>query len=365
VEVPDPDPVVILTPPRRAEPSFIPNRKYYAVKEVRASGTPCRPLNKKSNAEGKDDGGFEQEGDERWGRNWNKFDIERGRNVSASFNPVTGVCGTCLTGVHPAWIGGGEGAIVLVLADHHFPANIPADGAEDCLRIFRVENGSVNEICDEFMQAAPKGKLPAGSVILLASASQLVYDSAEHYANEWKRCRNLLKTRFGESIVLPGLPLSGASIENRTVVRGLIDVGVWFSSMEEHELKFIRNTRKGWEDVYLGRGTTPSFSEGWRDRQEAIPKLNEAGERYWVTLMVEELNRELRFGLAKAVSVGRTLLAVRRQEQSVKLGRVATLGASNAGKTAAGGRAGGSPVWQSWLEADHGGRQGGGGGDGA
>jgi hypothetical protein len=51
-------------------------------------------------------------------------------------------------------------------------------------------------------------------------------------------------------------------------------------------------------------------------------------------MLVDELNRELRFGLARAVSMGRTLLAVRRQEQSVEMVRVATLGASNAGKTA-------------------------------
>jgi hypothetical protein len=266
-EIPDPDPVIILTPPKPAKPSFIPNRRYYAVKEVRASGTPCRPLNKRSKAVGKDDGGFEQEGDERWGRNWNKFDIERGRNVSSSFNPVTGVCGTCLTGVHPAWVGGGEGAIVLVLSDHHFPANMPADGPGDCLRIFRVENGSVNEICDEFLQVAPKGGLVAGSVIMLASASQLAYDSVEHYSNEWKRCRNLLKKRFGDIIVLPGLPLSGVGIDNRDVVRGLIDVGVWFSSMEEHELKFMRNTRKGWEDVYLGKRKRGA---GWADYRANI-----------------------------------------------------------------------------------------------
>ncbi len=52
-------------------------------------------------------------------------------------------------------------------------------------------------------------------------------------------------------------------------------------------------------------------------------------------MLVDGLNRELRFGLARAVSMGRTLSAVRRQEQSVEMVRVATLGASNAGKTAA------------------------------
>jgi hypothetical protein len=227
------------------------------------------------------------------------------------------------------------------------------------LRIFRVENGSVNEIVDEFMRVGPKGGLAKGTVILLSSASQLGYDSVEHYANEWKRCRNMLKNRFGEVMVLPGLPLTGVGIYSTTAVRGLVDEAVWFSVLEEHELKILRNTRKAWEDVYLGKrkrgagwcdyrlnirlpisikeggGTTPSFSEGWGDRQEAIPKLNEAGERYWITMLVDELNRELRFGLARAVSVGRTLLAVQRQEQSVEMVRVATLGASNAGKTAA------------------------------
>lgn len=88
--------------------------------------------------------------------------MERGRNVSASFNPVTQVCCTCLTGVHPAWRGGSEGPIVLVLSDHHFPVNIPSDGTGDCFRIFRVENGSVIEIVDNFLRVALKGGLAGG-----------------------------------------------------------------------------------------------------------------------------------------------------------------------------------------------------------
>ena len=168
----EPDPEIIITDPVAVKPRYNPSRKYFAVKEVRASGTPCRPLNKRLYASGMNDGGFDQEGDERWGRNWNRFDVERGRNVSASFNPVTGVCGTCLTGVCQAWRGGGEGAVVLIMSDHHFQANMPADVPGDCLRIFRVENGSVNEIVDEFLSVAPKGRLAEGTVILLSSASR-------------------------------------------------------------------------------------------------------------------------------------------------------------------------------------------------
>ena len=137
-EVPEPDPEIVIADPVVIKPRYNPSRQYFAVKEIRASGTPCRLLNRKSNAAGEQDGGFDQEGDERWGRNWNRFDVESGRNVSASFNPITGVCGTCLTGVHPAWRGCGGGAIVLVLSDHHFPANVPVDGPGDCLRILTL-----------------------------------------------------------------------------------------------------------------------------------------------------------------------------------------------------------------------------------
>jgi hypothetical protein len=40
-------------------------------------------------------------------------------------------------------------------------------------------------------------------------------------------------------MVIPGLPLTGAGIEDRMVIKGLVDVGVWFSVLEEHELKLV------------------------------------------------------------------------------------------------------------------------------
>jgi hypothetical protein len=102
----------------------------------------------------------------------------------------------------------------------------------------------------------------------------------------------------------------------------------------------------GWADTRInirlpvslreGAGTTPSFGGGgWGQRPKVIMALNEAGERHWLLKLVGEMNRELRLCLATAVSVGRTLSAVRRQERSVQKGRVATLGVSNAANTAA------------------------------
>ncbi|MFN9942172.1 MAG: hypothetical protein ACK56I_22140, partial [bacterium] len=97
-------------------------------------------------------GGFE--GDERWYRNANMSCTKKKLNTSASFNPRGG-CHTCISGEHDAWIGAQGKPIVIVAADQHFSPNLPADGEGECIRILRVENGSLAEIARELTLAAP------------------------------------------------------------------------------------------------------------------------------------------------------------------------------------------------------------------
>jgi hypothetical protein len=133
----------------------------------------------------------------------------------------------------------------------------------------------------------------------------------------------------------------------------------WFDMLPDPELCLVRNARKCWEDTYLGKtrrgqgwadyrlnlvlpvslsmeaGTIPCTSADWGEHPTALVRLNEAGKRYWIERIANELNREVGLGLATAWSVGRTMSAVRRQEESVAMGRVFSIGASNAGNTAA------------------------------
>jgi len=202
---------LIVDEQEAARPSFQPDGMYYAVKQVLKGAVNGFPLNKRFKDESIPDPGFMQPGDERWGRNRNH------------------------------------------LSDQHFPANVPADGPGECLRVIRVENGTLNELTDELIRKAPSKGLPAGSVILLLSTSQLYYESVEYYAAEWSRCRNWLRGDLGEVLVLPGLPLTGSGIHSETAVRGLLDFYAWIGRLEEPELNLIRNTRLAWADVYLGK----------------------------------------------------------------------------------------------------------------
>jgi hypothetical protein len=336
-----------------------PDAMYKPVQSIRAGCQNPMKLNPRMKYNRGESTGFLIAGDERVLRNSNMCSMELKRNTSASFNPVTGKCNTCLNGTHEAWSSRSGGPIALSLSDQHFPPNIPADDAGECIRVLRVEDGSVTELADELLRIVPPGGLPGGSIILFGSLSQLAVDSVEKYAADWARNRNWIKDRMGEVIIVPFLPLSAMGVEDRVVVRSLIDLAAWYDTLQEAELRLLRNTRKGWEDAYLGKksrgagwadyrlnmslpaslyqgaGTMPFTTGSWGDRPTGIVALSEAGERYWIGKMVCELNREVGLGLATAWSVGRTMSAVRRQVESVEIGRIVTIGASNAASTAA------------------------------
>jgi hypothetical protein len=227
------------------------------------------------------------------------------------------------------------------------------------MRRQRTENGSLTEMADELLKLLPKDGIPKGSVILYGSAAYMGIVNAERYAAEWAKNRNWMQERLGEIIILPGIPLTSSGIVDRCVLRNLLDLSAWYNSMPDPELRLLRNARKCWEDTYLGKirrgpgwadyrlnmvmpvslsmdaGTIPSTSGDWGERPTVLVALNEAGERYWIEKIAQELNREIGLGLATAWSVGWTMSAVRRQEEVVAVGRVFSIGASNAGHTAA------------------------------
>jgi hypothetical protein len=281
-----------------------PDAMYKPVQSIRSGSQNPMKLNKKMKYERGEESGFVRDGVERILRNSNMCSMELRRNTSASFNPDMGKCGTCLNGTHDAWKSRSGGPIAISLSDQHFPPNIPADEAGECIRVLRVENGSVTELADELLRICLAGGLPNGSIILFGLLSQLAVDSVEKYAADWVRNRNWIKDRMGDVMVVPFIPLSATGIEDRVVIRSMIDLAAWYDTLEEPELRLLRNTRKGWEDAYLGKksrgpgwadyrlnvsmpvslyqgaSTIPFTTGNWGDRPTGIIGLSEAGERY-------------------------------------------------------------------------------------
>ncbi len=338
-------------------PNLRPDSRYFTVRTMRKGCTEPKSLNRRLKNVNQDPG-FNIPGDERWYQNDNISCMDRKLNISLSFTSK-GTCHTCLSGDHDAWVGRNTQPIVIAASDQHFPANLPADGDGDCIRVLRVEDGSIAEITQELINLAPVEGLLPGTVVLLGAPAQLAPISTEKYATEWKRCRNWIKNDLGDVVVLPLIPLSCSGIADTRVVRGLIDLSAWMEDLEEYEFKLIRNTRKGFEEVYLGRkergegwadytanltlpvsmdststGTSSYITGKWGKRPTALTPLTEVGEKHWVDRMIVEMNRELRADLSTTVTVCRTLSAIKRHRDNVGKMNFLSLGASNASRTA-------------------------------
>ncbi len=108
----------------------------------------------------------------------------------------------------------------------------------------------------------PDGVAVPGTVVLYGSVSAMEVESAESYALKWKQGRNAIKRSLGDVMVIPVIPITPSGIRNRKAIRSLLDVSAWINDLEEPELRFIRNTRKNFEDVNLGR---VDKGEGWAD----------------------------------------------------------------------------------------------------
>ncbi len=82
-------------------------------------------------------------------------------------------------------------------------------------------------------------------------------------------------------------------------------------------------------------GLTLYKSRGWGDLPQQLRRLDEKDETLWIEKLAAALNRELRLSLATGVASGRTLSAVRAQEEVGGRLEYKVAGASNAARTAA------------------------------
>jgi hypothetical protein len=232
------------------------------------------------------------------------------------------------------------------------------DGEGECIRVLRVEFGSLDEIAKELARMKPDGGAVPGTVVLYGSVSAMEVESAESYALKWKQGRNAIKRSLGDVMVIPVIPITPSGIRNRKAIRSLLDVSAWINDLEEPELRFIRNTRKNFEDVNLGRvdkgegwadthlnhrmpvslaeesvGTMPYSTGDWGIRPLAIGPLTEAGERFWIMRLIWELNREMRMALGTTVSLSRTMAGINRIANDLGGLEMTCIGASNATRT--------------------------------
>ena len=343
------------------------DQRYYYVQSLRAKIPPGRELNKDAGrrtgaeeaASGDDVAGFQGQ-DERWLRNYNIHSVERKVNVSCSFNPKSQLCYTCLGEPHRAWEGKGKEPVVVAISDEFFPANIPGMDRGDCIRVIRVEEGTLQDVSRELLGMVKGWQVVPGTVFLLGSIGQLAKVGTEYYTQEWCRCREWIRRELGEVMALPLLPLVTKEVVGENVTRPLLEFLSWFNDLDDSEAGFLKGVRRQYCSEFLrmegdgvggadgdslrnlmlpvdlhGEGLTRYKSRGWGRIPEGLKAVDEDMEKILIGKLILGLSLEMKLSLATTVASVRTLSAVRELEEGEKGMRIRVAGAANAAMTVA------------------------------
>jgi hypothetical protein len=212
-----------------------------------------------------------------------KVDLDKKIISSSSFDRSTMSCVCC--GQFMSRVGDKSIMVdraVVVLADHAFPAAVPAGGGGGrCLRIFRCESASLMTITDAFLSAAAGWRLAAGSVILLSAASHLARVGLTAYVNDFFDCANKLKHFTGMDVRPAPIMLMGGT-NDKILIRSLIDLAAWQKNYHSGDDLFAGNAICAAVEALANCGTGES-QPGYDCRYSLPHSIRSGNTVIWVS----------------------------------------------------------------------------------
>jgi len=185
-----------------------------------------------------------------------------GLNISASFDMDNMTCSTCMSGPHPTLLKDRDAADSVelspqcfVITDQNFPAAISACSGGNCLKILRIENGSINDIVTCFLNVTMGFTMPAGSVVLLGSTSHLAWVGTSAYCEDLVEGFRLLHSTYGKGLwKFHSLPVPTAGLSSN-LLQSLRDVCDWYETATPSPDLDLSTLRKHFETCYLRPGS--------------------------------------------------------------------------------------------------------------
>jgi hypothetical protein len=173
------------------------------------------------------------------------------QNISTSFHMQTLKCTACIKGEHLVLHRenrhvDGRNLIpqVFVLSDQNFPSVLPVEEDGECIKIMRIEDGNVHELVSSFLEVTKGFVVPAGTVVVLSSVSQLARVGTEEYVTQYIGDRGRLLGVFKGGVeVVHGIPILLSGISDRASIRALADCTDWCASVSGSLKRDITDTR--------------------------------------------------------------------------------------------------------------------------
>ena len=221
------------------------------------------------------------------GRNFSAFQINSFttmRNITASFDTASLRCKTCsLKPDHPVLLRNRAAAaappmepVVFILSDQSFPACLPTGGEGHCLKILRLEDGSLADLTTILLDTISPFDVPAGSVILLHSLSHLSWVGPAAYAEDLVRARQRINGIYRSGLsILHGLPLLPDGSADCNTANDLRSVSNWYDLVSNPADRDIVASRATWRKIFLRNAgqssTTASYPPCSGSQPTALP----------------------------------------------------------------------------------------------
>ena len=193
-----------------------------------------------------EDDDFLSTGDGRAARMFVSCNVPLKQNVSYSFDPVRKACTFCPAARDHQVLGTplgnpthAPGREVLILCDQSFPPLLPSSTDKKCLRIIRLEFGSIMDLVGILLDLLRGRSLTNGSIIMMFSASHLANVGLAGYIEDLVSARRKLAAALGRGIYFAAAPpmLLGGT-RNTDLISNISALTAWVNLAAEEDSRF-------------------------------------------------------------------------------------------------------------------------------
>jgi hypothetical protein len=132
---------------------------------------------------------------------------------------------------------------VFLLCDQSYPPLLPAHGRQLCIKIIRVENGSIASLTSEFLNIVRGYTLGEGSLVLIFSAAHMATAGTIGYIEDLLSASAQIRSVLGQHIlVAPAPPLFTSGCKNAEVIRICAKISAWIAGTYYEEEEYLADS---------------------------------------------------------------------------------------------------------------------------
>ena len=160
------------------------------------------------------------------------------QNLASSFDPSDKSCTICTT-PHNILTPSNQTPLTLIISDQGFPG-VLSGGDALCVKSIRIEDGTVAELTDLFMEIFQGSILPNSTIVLLGSVTSMLQQGSSGYLFDWLACAKKIGGKWGNIKVCLLPPLWEGSLPGK-MHRTLLEIDSAFEMLYGSDPRGMRS----------------------------------------------------------------------------------------------------------------------------